>query len=342
MKVIASILSLLIATGLYLRGTMVMVFQTPSQSPGLVGLGLGALTILIYGPLLLGSLTAYWNFSTTTESRRYFRWWLWIIVGLEILAAAGVAIYAVAAGSAVWLPIVFIGGGIVLLVAALVIGPALRRNDEARNPINNSWTPIGRRDSQRKFASVAATFVATFVLGMIVFVVVLGAMTQNFPNKGVQLLFVTEFSFLAAACACIVVSLPLNRQIRDSAGRDVGLLRKIAKVVLRGKELPLDDEEQRAAAKYAAVISIALPFQLSYLALLYTALVIQQLVSVTTGQTIAIPVGIIVLLVVTLAISFPLFSRRVNRARRYSKDHAHLLPEGNNAHISTAGNPEEA
>ncbi|TFC44044.1 MULTISPECIES: hypothetical protein [unclassified Cryobacterium] len=107
--------------------------------------------------------------------------------------------------------------------------------------------------------------------------------TSAISEIGVQLSFAAESAFIAAALACILVTLPLNRRLRESVSRDLGRLRKMGKVVLRGKQLELDHDEQVAAAKYAVLISIVIPFQLAYITLLYAGLKIQQAQSLVSG-----------------------------------------------------------
>ncbi|WP_206751438.1 hypothetical protein, partial [Cryobacterium sp. MDB2-10] len=84
MKVLAYILSVLVATGLIIGGTFLILVQAPTDSSGLLLLAIGALCVFIYGPLILGSITSYWDVKKTGESRRYFRWWFGIVLGLSI------------------------------------------------------------------------------------------------------------------------------------------------------------------------------------------------------------------------------------------------------------------
>lgn len=330
MKVFAYVLSVILATGLLLGGTVLIILEAPSHSSGLLFLAIGALTVFIYGPLVLGSITSYWNVRNSLESRRYFRWWFGIILGLEVLGAVAIVIYAALTQAPAWVPVVFIGGACALAAIALLGGRLLFRHDEAHRPVEGPWAPISRREILRKIAIVVITFVVTFVvvlvIGIILFTVLVNGSTHAISEIGVWLSFAAEFAFLAAAMACILVSLPLNRRLRESVGRDLGRLRKVAKVVLRGKRLELDHDEQIAAAKYAVLISITFPFQLAYISLLYVGLGLQQVQSLVSGNGSAFSIGLIVALIVVLVVFFPSYGRRIYRARKYARDHADLLP----------------
>lgn len=336
MKVLAYILSVLVATGLIVGGTFLILVQAPSDSSGLLLLAIGALCVFIYGPLLLGSITSYWDVKKTGESRRYFRWWFGIVLGLEALGAVAIILYALLTHAPAWLPIVFIGAGVALTAVALLVGQTLLRHEEARPLVKRPWVPINRREIVRKIAIVAITFVATLVLALVLFTVLARGDTSAISEIGVQLSFAAEFAFLAAALACILVTLPLNRRLRESVSRDLGRLRKMGKVVLRGKRLELDHDEQVAAAKYAVLISIVFPFQLAYITLLYVGLGIQQVQSLVSGSQSEFSIGLLIALIVVLLAFFPLFGRRIYRARKYAREHAELLPTDDVASTPTA------
>ncbi|MDY7529982.1 MULTISPECIES: hypothetical protein [unclassified Cryobacterium] len=115
--------------------------------------------------------------------------------------------------------------------------------------------------------------------------------TSAISEIGVQLSFAAESAFFAEALACILVALPLNRRLRESVSRDLGRLRKVGKVVLRGKHLELDHDEPVAAAKDAVLISMVFPFQLAYITLLYAGLRIQQAQSLVSGTRSEFSIG---------------------------------------------------
>jgi hypothetical protein len=218
-----------VATGLVIGGTILIIIEAPSQSSGVLLLAIGALSVFIYGPLILGSITSYWNVRKTGESRRYFVWWFGIVLGLEALGAVAIVIYALLTHAPTWLPIVFIGTGVALTAVALLVGQMLLRHEEARPLVERPWAPISRREIVRKIAIVTITFVVVLVLVLILFTVLGRGSTSAISKIGVQLSFAAEFAFFAAALACILVTLPLNRRLRESVSRDLGRLRKVGR-----------------------------------------------------------------------------------------------------------------
>ncbi|MEZ2390192.1 hypothetical protein AB6813_11700 [bacterium RCC_150] len=325
MKVLAFIFSLVIATALMLGGTVLIFVQSPRHSIGLQLLAVFALTVMIYGPLSLGSLTSYWNVTRTEGSRRFYKRWLWVVMGLEFLGAIAIIVFAVVVQSPVWLPVLFIAGGIALTGISLLLGRFLLRHDEA-HPRPPVWAPITRNEIRRKIAIVAITFAVVFAVAIVVLGVFGVGSNKAALQNGVQPLFALAFALLAAGFACVIVSLPLNRRLRDAVGRDLGTIRKVAKVVLSNKKLDLDQSEQVAAAKYAAVIPTTLSFILSYLTLLYLGLGTQQVQHLISGQADAFTIGFSAFLIVALVILIPIYAVRIRRARAYARDHADLLP----------------
>lgn len=333
MKVLAFIFSLVIATGLMLGGTVLIFVLSPRQSTGLQLLAMFALTVMIYGPLTLGALTSSWNVTRTEGSKRFYKRWLWVVTGLEFLGAIAIIAYVVAAQLPAWIAVLFIAGGIGLTGVSVLIGRFLLRHDEA-HPQPPRWAPITRKEIRRKIAIVAVTFVVIFAVALVVLGVLIAGINDGGPRRGVQPLFALEFALLAAGFACVIVSLPLSRRLRDAVGRDLGTIRKVAKVVLSNKRLDLDQGEQIAAAKYAAVIPTTLSFMLAYLILLYLGIGIQQVQQFVSGHGDAFLVGFSAFLVVALAIFIPVYAVRIRRARIYARNHADLLPP---ADAGTAG-----
>ncbi|WP_442542520.1 hypothetical protein ACSBOX_11250 [Arthrobacter sp. KN11-1C] len=335
MKVLAFIFSLVIATGLMLGGTILIFFQSPRHSMGPQLLAIFALTVMTYGPLSLGSLTSYWNVRRTAGSHRFYKRWLWVVIGLEFLGAIAIITFAVVVQAPVWLPVLFIAGGIALTGLSLLMGRLLRRHDEA-HPLPPSWAPITRYEIQRKIAIIAITFVVVFAIAAVVLGVVGVGSHDAASQVGAQPLFALAFALFAAGFACVIVSLPLSRRLRDAVDRDLGTIRKVAKVVLSNKKLDLDQSEQVAAAKYAAIIPTTLSFMLGYLILLYLGLGIQQMQHLISGQVDAFTIGFSAFLVAALLIFIPIYAVRIRRARIYARNHADLLPTADEGSTGSA------
>jgi hypothetical protein len=333
-KVLAFILSVVVATALVLGGTLIIVFQLPNHSIGLLLLATFSLIVLIYGPLALGSLTAYWNVRRTEASRSYYKRWLWVVIGLEVLGAIAIVLFTVVAGAPPWLPVMFIGGGAALTAIAPLVGRLLLRHEESQ-PRVDSWAPITRNEIRRKLAVVTITFVAVFAAALIVLAVL--SSERSVLQASAQMLYALAFAFLGAGFACIIVSVPLNRRLRDAVGRELGTVRKVSKVVLGRKHLDLNQDEQVAAAKFAAIIPTTLGFMLSYLTLLYLGIGTQQVERFMVGGADAFTIGFSILLVVVLVVFIPIYAVRINRARKYARAHSDLLPAGGGENPPSTG-----
>jgi hypothetical protein len=68
------------------------------------------------------------------------------------------------------------------------------------------------------------------------------------------------FALIGAACGMMVSSARIHRRTREVMGSDSGTRHRIARVVLGGDPDPLSDDEQRRAARYAAIMKHSLPY----------------------------------------------------------------------------------
>ncbi|RNE64056.1 hypothetical protein [Cryobacterium tepidiphilum] len=324
MKVVVYILSVLIATALIGGGAFLVAVTTPDPGSWLIFLATMALTVFVYGPLVLGSMLAYWDAKRSDASKRYFAWWYRIVVGLEVLAAIGIVIFAMLADAPVWLPVLFIAVGAALIMVAVFVGAWLRKREEARAPVERPWLPLTRREILRKITKMVVTFVGAFVIGLALLALFA---REIFTESLVQALgLAVGVAFFAAAMAGILVTMPLFRQIREIVGRDAGQVRKLAKVVLKGKRLDLDEEEQVDATKYAAVAAIMLPFQLAYMMLLYAGIILQQVQLLANPVARQLVIPMLALLVLLLVVVVPFSVRYIRRARAYAREHEDLVP----------------
>lgn len=268
-------------------------------------------------------MASYWDVKRSPGARKYVRYWFWSILGLELLGAVAMVVYAVVIGAPAWMPVLFISGGAALTAVALLVGTLLVRREEARSPQTEGWAPIGEAEIRRKFVIIVVTFVTVLLIGL----VVLGYVFRDSPraSMGVQLLLAAQFAFIVSGFVATLVTLPLNRRLRDSVSRDLGLLSKLNKVVLRRKPLDLDPDERVAAVKYSILMSVLLPFHLTFLTLLYVGIGLQQVQQLVIGPRSPFAIGLIVALIAVLLVAFPLLIRRISRARRYEREHADEL-----------------
>jgi len=197
------------------------------------------------------------------------------------------------------------------------------------------WFPITQAQIVRKVATVAVTFGVFLVVG--VTAIVITFITSGKPSDvGSGIALGAALAFIAGGCACLFVSLPLNRLLRESTDRNPTLLRKISKVVLRGKTVDLNHGERIAAAKYAHIVTITLPFQLAYVAMLYAGLAINQVQQLSTDMGL-FSIVFLIGLVVVLIWFFPLTIFRIRRAHRYALANDGLLTHPAAAASSSAG-----
>ncbi|NRD25011.1 hypothetical protein [Frigoribacterium sp. VKM Ac-2836] len=322
MRIAVFIASVALSSVLVLGATVLIAFAAPPREDWTLVLATASLVALVYGPLILGSLTASWDLGGDDARRRLGRRWFATVGFVEVAGVLAIIAYAAANGSPWWLPIAFTGGGVVATVAAVAVGRALRRRTTAARREALAWVPVTRREIGRKVVAVAAVFVSFLVVGLAAAVIVFTAVDdlQGALAEGIGL--AVALALFAGGAACIVVTLPLNRLLRTSAEDDPVLLRKVGKVVLRRKELDLDPRELAVAARYAQIVSITLPFQLTYFVMLYAGLSLQQVRLIMDRQDGFAPF-LLAFLIVVLFVFLPLTLVRLARSRRYARDHEH-------------------
>jgi hypothetical protein len=328
MKVLALVLSTLVLTALLLGGSIILAVTVPGRPDGLFILASLSITPLFYGPAILGSLLTYYDPARSAQSRKSFTRWAVVVLGLEALGAIGIVVYAIAAGAPAWLPVVFIGVGVLLVLGAWAISGPLRRYDERQDHKVPAWAPVTRAQIFRKIAIVAIVFVITLVVGTLLFALLFSSRRDREEGFGTALNFALDFAFLAAGITCLLQTLGLNRQLRATADRDLGRIRKFVRIVLRGKKEELAEGERVPAARYAAILTIVLPFTLGYITLMYAGLITQTLGMLARAHGSDDPIlgpWFIVVLVVVLLVIYPMQILRLVRARRYVREHAELL-----------------
>jgi len=319
-KALWFVLIVAVSVVLAFAGVFALVVQPEPPSGTLLLLGVGPLTVFIFGPVFLGSLVVFWDARQSVESRRYFAVTLWIVLGLETLAAIAIVVYAVLAETALWLPVVFIAAGAAITGLVLAVGPKAGERSAARAPASSGWTPVARREIVHKVRVAAITLVGTFVVFSVVLLFVL-------PDElATAVRFAAQLAFTVTAIVVIAYSLSLTNRVRDITGRDLGRTAKIARVVLRGKPAELSDDERVVAAKYASAASVMLAFQVGYVCLLWAGIALQQVGFLDTGLSPALSVSVLVAFVAVIVVLVPLMVVRIRRASRYAREHAGLLP----------------
>lgn len=342
MRIAAFIVAVVVTSALALGGTLLVVFAAPPRVDWTLFLATVSVVALVFGPLTLGSLTAYWDFGGDPARRRLLRRWIVGVVLAEMAGVAAVVAYAVLNGSPWWLVVVFAGGGALLTAVALVVGPALQRQDDASRDPGPTWVPITRSEITRKVATVAAVFAGVLVVGLVVAAVVFTTVDGLSGELASGLWFAVALAFFAGAITCVVTSLSFNRALREATDRDPALVQKVGRVVLKGKPVDLDPGERVAAARYAQVVAVTLPFQLAYLVMLYSGLALQQVQGLLSGAS-PFAAPLLAVLVVVLVAFLPFTVLRIARARRYAREHASDAERPTPAeHDPQAETPQEA
>ncbi|PJJ72802.1 hypothetical protein CLV46_2379 [Diaminobutyricimonas aerilata] len=325
MRVVAYVLTVLLVTAVMVGETVLLLLTSTHREPGTTGIAGAGLGVMVYGPLMLGSVAAWWRMRDASDAGRYYRLWLiWTAVASAV-GAALVVVGGVLSGTAPWAVAIVIATGVVLLAVAVPLGDRVRRSaDRHREPSAEHWTPTGPGAVVRVVRITAITFAAVLLVGVVGAAVL--AATVDPDLFGDTVLLAVPLAFFGAGLACALAGLRVSKNLREAAAGDIGTLRKLMRVVLRGKPESLDDTEQVAAARYAAGIPIALGIQLAFLGLLYAGLVIQQVITLlgSDGGS-PMQLAILVLLVLMLAVVVPLTVVRIRRARRYAREHADLL-----------------
>lgn len=331
MKIVAYVFAVALSVAVMFAGTVALVLTGHLRAqPATLLLGVVSLVAMIYGPLLLGSLLAFWDVNRSAKSRAFYRRWVIRVTIAQAVGAVAIIVDAAIGGTAWWVAGAFILTGILLTVLALGIGNAVRRREERRPPQTAEiWQPISPDEVRRKIRIIVRTFVIALVLSIVGNVVLFFTLDRTGRHPGTvfsTLSLAIELPLFAAAFACILVALPLGRRLRETSEGDLGRMRTFARVVLRGKSEELLAEEEQGAARYAAGITLFLRFQLAYLVLLYAGVMLQQVTSLLGGSMGAgFPIGLILAMLLVLVIALPLYARRMRRARLYAENHRDLL-----------------
>jgi len=321
MRILAFLSSIVISTLFLTAGIILLVFETSDTESAWTFVAVFPLIVFVYGPLTMGSFRAYWNVAGSTDSKRYYRRVVLVVGALEVLAAIVTVIFATLTSAGPLIPIVFIGGGAVFTVAVLFIGPALYRHDRAHPRSQPAWVAIEKSEINKRIVATALTFLGVLVVGLIG-IGIISMTAPTAPSVPQMLIPALSLAFTFSAVVCVISTLGWNQRLVDVTDRDPLRLRRVARVVLRNKPVDLDAWDLVAAARYAAVTSVTLSFQLGYIVLLYAGLVLIQINALRDGFAATVSIVIIIVLVVILAALLPLQLVRIRRARRYARLHA--------------------
>ncbi|MGN8050869.1 hypothetical protein ACTJKO_14395 [Curtobacterium sp. 22159] len=320
MRVLLYLLMILITTTLCLGAGLLVGLTFGGAPRGILVAAAVASPFLVVVPVVVGAFAAYWDPRSSTEARRYLGWWFLGAAAVDVVAAAVVVTAALAAQAPAWVPVLLVGGAAVLLAVARPLGTLFRRTEPPVVGPADAVLP----DAQvirRKVRAIAVTFVVSAAVATIG-VALLAVLDDGHGSVPTQAVFLAgQLTFTATALATVIVSLPFSHALRDTGGRDIGRLRRFGRVVLRGKALPLDDADERAALQYARLIPLVLQFQLVFTGLLYVAIAFQFVSSAVRGELGLLPAVTLPALAVVLLVVVPLTVRRIRRAQAYVGSH---------------------
>jgi hypothetical protein len=312
--------SLVVVTAaLTIGGALIITLQSTRQPGAAYWLAIGALTIFVCGPVLLAAVAFYGDVKPV-DARRSSRGYLRAVLVLEVLAAAAIVAYAILEETGPWVPIAFVGVGAAIFALVVYAGPRIAAKYH-KPPERVEWAPITRAEIARGVRTVALWLVGTLAVLLVI-------LTITMPDEPVQLMAVSlQCACVAGAVAGVAVSTGFSRRLAAVTGGDRGLTRRISDVVIRGKDLQLDDADTAVAAQYAAVWQTVQPFQAGFVGLLFLSSAASQLGALASGSTNGLSVPVLILLAAATLILCPLTVLQIRRARRYAREHAHLLPE---------------
>lgn len=320
MRVLAFLVTIIVTTALALGAGLLVALFLRDAPDGVVVAASAASPFLVFGPLFVGSWAAYFDHRTTSGPSRYLRRTFLVVLAVDAVAAVVVVVASVSARAPLWVPIVLVGGSAVLFAAARPIGSRLRRLEPPMVAPRDQVLP-GPDVIRRKVVAIGITFVIAAIVSA-AGVAVLNVLERSRPHEAlVMILLAGQLTFLATAVTSLVVALPFSRLLRDAGGRDVDRLRRYAKVVLRGKDIPIAEAEEPATLRYAQVVQVVLQFTTAYVTLLYVSIAFQFVSGILRGDLVVFSTVFLVLMAGLLAWVLPRTVMRIRRARRYVEDH---------------------
>ncbi|TCK61367.1 hypothetical protein [Curtobacterium sp. PhB136] len=320
MRVLAFLVTIIVTTALTLGAGLLTALYLREAPDALLIAAASASPFLVFGPLVIGSWAAYFDDRTPSGRSRYLQRVSLVVLAVDVVAAVVVVVASLSARAPVWVPAVLVGGAAVLFVVARPIGSRLRRLEPPMVALHDQVLP-GPDVIRRKVVVIGITFVIAAIVSA-VGVAVLDILVHNPPHDAlIAALLAGQLTFLATAFASIVVALPFSRLLRDAGGRDVDRLRRYAKVVLRGKDIPIDEAEQPSAVRYAQVVQLVLQFNTAYITLFYVSIAFQLASGILRGDLVTFSTVFLVLMVGFLAWALPWMIMRIRRARRYVEAH---------------------
>lgn len=322
MRILLNIGAVLLVAALSAGGAILVAVNTPDERD-LAWLAGAAASGYLVAPLLLASLSSFWDVSRSAASRRGEQRLLLATVGLQVLATVAMCVFTVATGAAWWLTPLFLVVGVAAMAAAVAIVPFLRRVDRAR-PADTSPLGYGRAEFRRDLRRILVTVVATLIGGA---AVAGGLLVLLAPDEiSLVLRYAPLFAVMGGGIACILVSGRLTRRIRDLVGGDMGRANRIGKVVVRNKDIPLAPEDRELIAPFARLSWVSQVYQLVWVVLFFIVTAALQLFRFVDDPTDPWPMWFVVAFGVAFIAVVPVTVIQLRRTRSFAVDAADRAP----------------
>lgn len=333
MRVVAYFVAVVVTTALLMGGGVLVAVYSP-RADFWLGLATTSLSILVIAPLTLGSLTAYWDVDTSPDSRTLWRRWSAVVLACEVVAAGVFIAWAIVVGLPWWIGALCVAVSGALVIAAPFIGRAIRRTADDRAAQRPAIPPVTGSRLTRRIAAIPITFVGTLAVALTALLVFLPVRGDE-RDWWTTLLLPLQLALIAAACAAIVGSISVNRDIRALTGGDFGRARRLSKTVANRKPATLPEDERSLLPDYAVLLYRLTAFQVTWGILLYGGLALTQVTAILTEEPnafrVILLVGFLALLVLFVIIS----ARTMTRAHRYAVSHP--VPAGGQSDVSVEG-----
>lgn len=253
----------------------------------------------------------------TDDGRRARRTFI-VAAGAVAVAAAALILVLAATGNA---PLG--ASAVALVVAAAYIaanvfaGRALRARADRRRVGPFPIPPFTPDYSHRRAYSAVVVATSVLTAGVLVALTTGRPALETSPSPLRTIALALSFAAITATVLCAISVVTLSGRVRDLNGTDAARLKRIRRVVLRGKPIPLTEEETAIAAAYAPYAAQSQRWSIA------------QSVTVTVGVLCVneptpdrpIAVMIWILFPVLLAVAVPLSLRSARRAERYALEH---------------------
>ncbi|TPX05872.1 hypothetical protein FJ656_04005 [Schumannella luteola] len=270
------------------------------------------------GAITLGSIAAWWRVAgRPSRARRRARILSWTLSGA---GSALVLVGGVLLGSAWWAIAIAALLPLALVAAAEPLGELVRRRADRLRSDADEYVPVARGEVRRVVTITTIAFVAA-LLAMLVLALVLRFALGD--DGGLDPIEVAALPVLVAAIAWILASIRISRRARDITGGDLERARRIGRVVVQGKQEPLDDGDRAAAARTALMLTTTIPLNLVGISLLYTGLLLTQVSNIVGGGgfDVRVHVGLVCLLGAVWIALIVISLRQLRRVRAYERDH---------------------